>query len=513
MAEHPSSTQFADVSQDKSPLLDISRAVLRHRRRALACLAAIMTLTLLVTWLMPKAYRSEAKLLVRLGRENATLDPTVMSTHEAVMTIPQSREDEINSIAEIIGSRVMLEQVVDAIGPGTILGWPQSDAPAEAVARQPAAVKTVSHTSQASTAPSGWLPALPLTSSLGPRDRAIIAVQKSLRVAPIRKSNIIDVTYEAESPQAAQDVVTKLVECYIREHTRLNRNAGACRFLGDETVRLREELQLAEDKLCDLKNKAQLVSSDEQRKVLAHQIGALEDELRKSQAAAAVSEKKIALLQQKLAETPEREVSGEMAGVGDMGTENMRGQMYALQLREKQVAASHTDAHPQLQEVRRQVAEAKEVLAQESPTRRHVTMAPSRARQQLESLLLAEQPLLAGYQAEAAAVDSQLADARRHLQQFNRDDLRIASLARDVELLESSYRRASTNLQQARIDESQANERISNINLAQPASLEAKPVRPRVGINLALGLVAGCCAGVAVALASDRGGRSRRDAG
>jgi polysaccharide biosynthesis protein PslE len=219
---------------------------------------------------------------------------------------------------------------------------------------------------------------------------------------------------------------------------------------------------------------------------------------------------KIAMLSKKIAETPEREVSGELAGVGDMGTENMRGQMYSLQLREKQVAASHTDAHPTLQEVRRQVAQAKELLSQEQPTRSHVTTTPSRARQQLEALLLVEQPLLAAYESESAALDLQLADARRQLKVFNRNEMRIAAAQREIELMATSYRRASANLEQARIDESQANERISNINVAQPASYEAKPTRPRLGINLACGMIAGCSGALLLSLGAERRERAKR---
>jgi uncharacterized protein involved in exopolysaccharide biosynthesis len=349
-----------------------------------------------------------------------------------------------------------------------------------------------------------------LLTPVAPRDRAIIALKRDLRVAPIRKSNVISVSYESDSPEAAQEVVAKLVEFYIREHARLNRNLGAWRFLSEETDRLRVELKVAEEKLCDLKNQSEMTSGEEQRKVLTNQIGSLEDDLRKSQAAAAASSKKIALLMEKIAETPEREVSGETAGVGDMGTENMRGQLYALQLREKQVAASHTDAHPMLQEVRRQVSQAKQVLAQEEPTRRHVTTTPSRARQQLESLLLAEQPVLAALEAEGSALEKQLALVRQQLKVFNRDEMRIATLQREIELMDSSYRRASANFEQARIDESQANERISNINVAQPASYEAKPVRPRVAINLACGLVAGCCGALALSMSAQRSERSKR---
>jgi hypothetical protein len=47
-------------------------------------------------------------------------------------------------------------------------------------------------------------------------------------------------------------------------------------------------------------------------------------------------------------------------------------------------------------------------------------------------------------------------------------------------------------------------ERITNVNVAQPATFEAKPVSPRKQLNLALGLVIGLAGGVLLALVSDR---------
>ena len=54
---------------------------------------AVMTAVVLAIVLMPRAYRSQAKLLIRLGRENVTLDPTATLGQPPVVVVPQSREE------------------------------------------------------------------------------------------------------------------------------------------------------------------------------------------------------------------------------------------------------------------------------------------------------------------------------------------------------------------------------------------------------------------------------------
>ena len=100
---------------------DICRAVLRHKTKAIVYCGLITSAVAVATFLWPKTYRSEGKLLVRLGRENATLDPTATLGQESVVAVPISRDSEINSVVEILQSRSMLEKVVDALGVGRLV--------------------------------------------------------------------------------------------------------------------------------------------------------------------------------------------------------------------------------------------------------------------------------------------------------------------------------------------------------------------------------------------------------
>src|SRR4051794_33452433 len=105
---------LADPSQ---PLREIVRVLFRQKRKMAAAFLAVLALTALVTLISPRAYRSQAKLFVRLGRENSTLDPAATVGQTPMVSVPQSRENELNTYVEILKSRVLIEKVVDAVGP------------------------------------------------------------------------------------------------------------------------------------------------------------------------------------------------------------------------------------------------------------------------------------------------------------------------------------------------------------------------------------------------------------
>ena len=110
------------------PLQNFVRIAFRQKRKMTQAALAVLVLAGLWTLVSSRAYRSQAKLFVRLGRENATLDPTATVGQAPVLSVQQSRENEINTAVEILKSRVLLEKVADAVGAGAILGEsPASD--------------------------------------------------------------------------------------------------------------------------------------------------------------------------------------------------------------------------------------------------------------------------------------------------------------------------------------------------------------------------------------------------
>ncbi|HVX16190.1 MAG TPA: GNVR domain-containing protein [Pirellulales bacterium] len=447
----------------------------------------------LVIVFAPKTYRSEAKLLVRLGRENVILDAAATLGQNAAVAMPLSRENELNSVVSILNSRALAEQVVDALGPAAILDGRSgrhttSDAPAQTVVK-------------AGTA--SWLNDLKIMNSLPAREKAVLELLSSIRVSTARKSDVVDVTCLSPTPELSQAVVAKLVELYVEQHIEWNRTPKARDFFEQQTARLRADLNRKEESLVELKNETGMASPDEQRRMLIAQVGRLEDELMAAEASAAAAEAEVRLVEKKMHGYPTTEVTSRTTGFANEAADTMRAQLYSLELKEQELLAKYTEEHPEVRLVRDQIARSRAVLGSEDRTIAQVTTGRTRASEQAELSLLEREPLLASHQAKAGKVRSQLAEMRARLSELNRNEREVSQLAREVALNDASYRKYSESLEQARIDEALQSEQISNISIVQPASYEVKPARPQRLLTLVVGLLVGSCGSVGLALVAE----------
>jgi len=482
----------------------------RRKRLASLVFLAIAGGVTIATALWPRTYRSEAKLLVRLGRENATLDPTATFGKEPIVAVSSVRETEINSTVEILSTRALIEKVVDAFGPAAILDGVPPVRTQGPEANGEAATAAFALQAPRSINWMGWLQKVNLATRLDARERAIIHLSRNLRAQPVRKSDVVVVTYDDGDPSVAQRVLAKLVDSYLQEHGRLNRTTGAHQFLAEQTSMLRQRMTKAEEELRKWKDKTGLTDAAAQREVMVKRTARIEEELMQKNAAIAALETRVRRTRELLDKLPATEVTSETSGVGNGGSDLMRQQFYGLQVQEQAAAAKYTDEHPILRELREQTAAAKRLFDEEQRTRNETRTTPGRRYEQAQLTLLADEPLLASYQSEVSALRGQLAQLNGQLRTFNENDLRIAALQREVELSATSYRRYAESMEQARIDQALQNERISNISVVQPATLEAKPVAPRVAWNLLSGLLAGLAGGVGVALAVEYSARTAR---
>jgi uncharacterized protein involved in exopolysaccharide biosynthesis len=341
------------------------------------------------------------------------------------------------------------------------------------------------------------------TSQLSPRDQAIERLKKKLETEPVRKSNVVRVVYEASQPELAQRVVGLVVDAYLEEHARSNRTRGTHEFFAEHAKRLGDELEGLEDELAKLKTSTGLASVDEQRTQIVTRIGRLEDELLTAEAARLEAEAKVTALRENLENLPKEQVMETNTGLGNNGTDLIRDKFFALQVEEKEAAAIYTASHPKLQMIRMELAEAERIMAQQEPTRTEIKTVPDTTYEQTRIALIAEEPELAALEAKTESLTSQLADVRNSMETLNANEVRIAHLTREIELHEADYRKYAMNLEEARIDYAMEAERMSNISVVQPASLEPQAIRPRKQLNLALGLLVALGGAIGVALLAE----------
>jgi polysaccharide biosynthesis protein PslE len=496
----------ADDASELS-LFHLLQAIWRHKGKALACFVCVVGIAAVATLFWPKTYRSEGKLLVRLGRENMALDPTATLGATSVLAVQQTRENEINSIIEVIHSRVLIDKIVDAIGPEVILDTePFRESPNDYAPGQ----RDISGVQKASYESSMEMVAAPreigsdASSSGGAiRAAAIRRLIKSLNVEAARKSDVILITYDAPSPELAQGVVSRMIAFFLDEHIRLNRTPGAQAFLSKQTSDIRERLQAKENELRKLQDDTGLAEPQGQRTIVVNRIGRLEDDLLQVSTALSSAEAEVKQLKEQLESLPENQVTEQTVGMSNEAADGMRQQLYALQIREQELATKFTNDHPQLEQVRRQIAEAQVVLDHEQGSRTQTKTGPSKPYEAIKVQLLKAEPELAALRAKSERLQNQLKAETAARDKLNSDELQIARLQREVQLEEANYRKYSDSLEQARIDHAMAEGGKSNVSIVQPATFDLKPVKPNILMNLAAGVVLGALGGLGLALVAE----------
>jgi uncharacterized protein involved in exopolysaccharide biosynthesis len=460
-------------------------AALRYWRRAAVVFAAAAFIALVGTLLMPRHYYSEARLFVRFGRENQ-VDPTASGGQ--MVSLYESRESEINSLLEILRSRAILDRVVEELSPEFIL-----------YGRQVESRKSKVESQASATGPSTF--DLRPTTHTKTHQLAIQRLGKMLSIGAPRKSNIIMVSCKANRPEVAQQIVAKLVAVYQEEHVRVHRSAGSYEFFEEQAEQSLTAWHKAAGELRELKNRLGIVTIDGRRGNLEAQVADISSKLLANQSDLKTSQAKIAALEALIAQLPATIVTQEVQGP-NAAFDGMRQTLYALEAQKVDLAAKMQDAHPRLVAVRQQVDELRTILAGQPDQKTQATEALNPSRQGLEASLLAEKSsadsLLAREQSLVAAKEK----LRGELTALNGHAATMDELQQRVALAEANHREYAQRLEQARINRTLDEERISSISLVQPASYSATPSGPRRMLVLALGLLASGMTAVGVIAAS-----------
>ena len=212
---------------------DVAGIVFRRRRTMTAVFLAAVATTTAYVFLAPEVYQSEAKLLVRIGRESVALDPT--ATTGRIISVARSRMNEINSEMEILRSRDLAEGVVDGLGVHRILGLPSAKANFGTPPTRAASAQGI--LSRGGDEPRGDEPR---AFSLLEREKAIDVILDNLDTSVVKDSNVISASFGAADPALAQTALDRLLALYLDRHIAVHRTAGSYGFFAAETENLLE---------------------------------------------------------------------------------------------------------------------------------------------------------------------------------------------------------------------------------------------------------------------------------
>lgn len=464
---------------------------------ALAFIVPI-ALTVAVILMAPRAYRSEAKLLLRIGRESVTVDPTVSTVGET-LSLHHTRENEIQSALGVMHSREIIERVVDHVGVETVLeGTPATDQETE-----PGKLAWLRDAVGAVTS------RIESIDPIEPRESAITRLSRSIDVYAAAESSVVSISYETDSPEVAQSVIAAWIDSYIAQHAKVNRTPGSYSFFEQQGMVLRDQLGTARETLQAAKNGSNLVTVDGQQKLLESQLSKVRDGMIDVESEIASLTSRVKTYQSMLAGFDETIVQ-EVSGIANEGRDSMRTALFELEVQEKDLRSKYNDGHPKLVAIERQVAQAAAIVEDQTRDRKEVTRSINPAYQQLVEYKMLDEASLAGLVEKKTSLEQKRESLETELTLLNRNEQIIAAASNDVAILEDRYAAHAEKMEQARLDEVLADQRITSVNVVQPASLEKRPVTPNKPLCLLAGLMAALAAGISVPVLVDLRQSGRR---
>ena len=212
-------------------------ALRNHWFAAALVFIATLALAVLAMIFLPRSYESEAMIFVKLGRETVSLDPT--ATTGSTMPVLESRDNEINSIRDMLYSRGIMERVVDRLGPDVVLG--------------DAELTDEVHEAEE-------FPEKDYLNS--PRQKAIKALIEDTYVISSRKSSVLVLSAKASSPELAQRILKEYLLVYQQMHTDAHQSPESNNFFKEQTRLLRGQWKESMKALQIAKEDAGVVSID-----------------------------------------------------------------------------------------------------------------------------------------------------------------------------------------------------------------------------------------------------------
>ncbi|HSP63664.1 MAG TPA: Wzz/FepE/Etk N-terminal domain-containing protein, partial [Pyrinomonadaceae bacterium] len=277
-------------------LRDGAGAMFRRKALVLLTFFTVVLGTAIVTYLLPNKYESRMKILVKNQRVDVAITPEATAAPAVESEVSES---QINSEIELLTSRDLLTQVVTECGLAQFeTGWFGKPAP------EATRVET-----------------------------ATTRLSKDLGIAPVKKANIISVSYSTNSPELAAAVLKKLGDLYFEKHLKLHHPTGASDFFKDKADEYASQLKQAENRLADFQQNNNLVVLSQQKDLTLQKTADAKSKLLESEAAYNEATNRIKRVEQQLAATARRVTTQSRTLPNQYSAERLNTMMVELQNR------------------------------------------------------------------------------------------------------------------------------------------------------------------------------------
>ena len=423
----------------------------RRKWLLLGIFLSIAAVTVFLVLFLPNQYQSRMKILVKNARADVVISP---ERNNATDVHTEVTETQINSEIALLTSKDLLEQVVKQNG----------------LDRQ---------TSPASF----WSDHIP------PTEKAVRQLEKDLEIVAVKKADIIEVSYTANSPETAASVLQSLANLYLDKHLKLHRPPGTHEFFQNQSSLYGEQLQEAETSLESFQEKNHFISLEQEKQLNLQKMADVKSRYLESVGAVKDTTERIDKLQRQLTTVPARVPTQSRSLPNQYSLERLSTMLVELRNRRTQLLTKFRSDDRMVREVDQQIRDTTAAL-KEAKGATSVEQASdiNPLRQMMETEMAKARLDLAGQKARRDDLAQQLDQYQVVLARLEQATNKHGDLERQVKQAEDNYQLYAKKQEEARITDELDQKKITNVALAETPIVQRTPVKPNRLLTLALGL-------------------------
>jgi polysaccharide biosynthesis transport protein len=309
-------------------------------------------------------------------------------------------------------------------------------------------------------------------------DEVLKKFEGHLTVAPVKRSRLIEVTFESHDPALAAQILNTLAAAYIEQNleARWDASQKASGWLSQQLVDMKVKLERSEGDLQGYARENGLLFLETEKgtseNIAAQRLRELQEELTKAQADRYQKQSLQSLL--------ENNDPASLPGVFDNKLiQDLTEKVAELKREYSRLVATFNPEYPRVRELQNQIDESEAMLDSERQRAAHRIANEFRAAVQHESML-----------------ESAFNEQRREVNDVAEKSVQYNILKRDADTNKQLYVGLLEKLKETGVSTSL---KATNIRIVDVAYPPKKFARPRTLLNLSMGLMLGICLGIAAA--------------
>jgi polysaccharide biosynthesis protein PslE len=437
-------------SRQSWTLRDLATVLFRRKWMMLVLFVTIAGVTIALALLLPDQFQSRMKILVKNARADVVITPEATNSANGGGEVT---ETQINSEIALLTSKDLLADVV---------------------------------TKSKLTVPKGfslWRESAPTV------ENGVLHLEKVLEVAPVKKSDIIEVTYTAKTPELAAAVLENMATLYLEKHLKLHRPPGAYDFFQSQATQYNDQLRDAEGKLTNFQQQNNFVSLEQEKLLNLQKMADAQSRFLDAGAAVKEATERIARLQQQLKALPSRVATQSRSLPNQYSVERLSTMLVELRNRRTQLLTKFQPTDRLVIEVEKQIKDTSAAL--DNATRMTSIEQSSDLnplRQTLEAEMSRARLEQVGQQARRDDLAKQVAQYQAVLNRLEQATNAHGDLERQVKDNETNYQLYAKKQEESRIADELDQKKITNVSIAEMPIVQRVPVKPNRMMILGLGL-------------------------